>query len=222
MSYEINGLQNELCYRQEPQLQSTRFELNVLLELVELINKEGSTCLKNKMGPVKGLINSTYGKLADTNLETAKILLQLDRLEDSDKRHDLAYFLGSSLDKKLDKTCDSNFDLIILFANEIIQSLVPENKWTMYQKAKLDASALKKSNNLDSYTEIFPNKPKTNDRQYSLSRFLNDDLHELLLFSFDGDWNSIEKFCIQALTKQIQSSEYGETSDAKEKDQGCS
>ena len=222
MSYEINGLQNELCYRQEPQLQSTRFELNVLLELVELINKEGSTCLKNKMEPVKGLINSTYKKLADTNLETAKILLQLDRLEDSDKRHDLAYFLGSSLDKKLDKICDSNFDLIIPFANQIIQSLVPQNKCTMYQESYIDAATLEKLDIPVSSPAVFPGKPKTNDRQYSLSRFLNYDLQKLLVFSFYGDWNSIEKFCMQALTKQIQSSEYGETSDAKEKDQGCS
>ena len=222
MSYQFDGLHQQLDSIDRYQLNPTLFELNVLLELVELINKEGSTCLKNKMGPVKDLINSVYKKLAYANLETSKLLLGLDELEDCNKRHALSDFLGSSLYEKLDKICDSNFDLIIPFANQIIQSLVPQNKWTMYQKAKLDASALKKSNNLDSYTEIFPYKPKTNDRQYSLSRFLNDDLHELLLFSFDGDWNSIEKFCIQALTKQIQSSKYGDTSDAKEKDQDCS
>ena len=222
MSYQTDGLHQELDCIDRYQLNPTLFELNVLLELVELINKESSTCLKNKMGPVKDLINSAYKKLAYANLETTKLLFKRDELEDCNKRHSLGDFLGSSLYEKLRKKCDSNFDLIIPFANQIIQSLVPQNKWTMYQKAKLDASALKKSNNLDSYTEIFPYKPKTNDRQYSLSRFLNDDLHELLLFSFDGDWNSIEKFCIQALTKQIQSSKYGDTSDAKEKDQDCS
>ena len=222
MSYQTDGLHNELCYTQIPQLQSTRFELNVLLELVELINKESSTCLKNKMGPVKDLINSAYKKLAYANLETTKLLFKRDELEDCNKRHSLGDFLGSSLYEKLRKKCDSNFDLIIPFANQIIQSLVPQNKCTMYQEGYIDAATLEKLDIPVSSPAVFPGKPKTNDRQYSLSRFLNYDLQKLLVFSFYGDWNSIEKFCMQALTKQIQSSEYGETSDAKEKDQGCS
>jgi hypothetical protein len=222
MSYQFDGLHQQLDSIDRYQLNPTLFELNVLLELVELINKEGSTCLKNKMGPVKDLINSVYKKLAYANLETTKLLLGLDELEDCNKRHALGDFLGSSLYEKLDKICDSNFDLIIPFANQIIQSLVPQNKCTMYQEGNLDAATLEKLYISDSATVIFSGKAKTNDRQYSLSRFLNDDLKKLLVFSFDGDWNSIEKFCIQALTKQIQSSKYGDTSDAKEKDQGCS
>ena len=149
-------------------------------------------------------------------------MLGLDELEDCNKRHALGDFLGSSLYEKLDKICDSNFDLIIPFANQIIQSLVPQNKCTMYQESYIDAATLEKLDIPVSSPAVFPGKPKTNDRQYSLSRFLNYDLQKLLVFSFYGDWNSIEKFCMQALTKQIQSSEYGETSDAKEKDQGCS
>ena len=136
-------------------------------------------------------------RLGEINLDIAKALVRFEGAEAYEKIDYLERYLGNGMFSLIDERCESNVYVILEFVNQVILSVIPVAK-----KAEFDKMEFKQSEISEEEREY--REKLSNDRQRDLCRFLDGYLRRCLDFSFDSDWDVIDKFCAQAIKLQIQ------------------
>jgi len=168
--------------------------INELEELKKIIEQYDAKYTDNVLDNFINLLSDSYKILGEINLRSSKLSFDLDDAENNLRLERSEVYLGESTFSSLSHFCQSNPDTTLKFINQAIWSLLPEEKVSNFKKNNPERVKISK------YDDKFN---VCGDRQLDLRELLDDELFQTLDFIFDGDWNSIAKFCTKAIKMQI-------------------
>jgi hypothetical protein len=202
-------------YTCSSQAQLQLFEIHQLIEKRTNLYRFSPSSSEDDFNSISDdLIRKAYKKLGQINSDNTHVLIDLDEELKNSNLEGIKRYLGDILFFKLMELCSSkgrdDREVSRVFLNEAIKWLILNLNHDAAVMKSVQTTVLNHENefeppfgsqefekgNLNGFESSFY-------RQQVLRNTLDDDLCETLAFRFDGNWEQIDYFCMQAIKMQV-------------------